>query len=234
MTLSPTSLYLYRSWRYGLPLCKTFRQAHRKLPNLKRISPCGTFHKPAWLESLTMSSIFWYVLSTSRTISLRKLKLGLHWYSLPMLVGLVETLSESLILPSVHRWIVRQSVRVFVLNQFIKLATVPAEYGLYSFFVGLLVYCISPSFFLGYFLFFQAFKFFATPNHVLSIGPVAIMSVTVTQIIQGIDSNHEGEWWMGSSGCDSFGFFFFLTMLWLACGIHTFSCYQWFHDWLGT
>ena len=39
----------------------------------------------------------------------------------------------------------------------------------------------------------QAFKFFATSKDV-SIGPVAVMSVTVAQIIQGIESNHPGEW----------------------------------------
>ena len=39
----------------------------------------------------------------------------------------------------------------------------------------------------------QAFKFFATSKDV-SIGPVAVMSVTVAQIIQAIESNHPGEW----------------------------------------
>ena len=43
------------------------------------------------------------------------------------------------------------------------------------------------------FLSLQAFKFFATSKDV-SIGPVAVMSVTVAQIIQGIESNHPGEW----------------------------------------
>jgi sodium-independent sulfate anion transporter 11 len=74
-----------------------------------------------------------------------------------------------------------------------KLATLPAEYGLYSSFVGVLIYCVSPSFFLRYFLSLQLFKFFATSKDV-SIGPVAVMSLTVGHIIQGIESNHPGEW----------------------------------------
>jgi sodium-independent sulfate anion transporter 11 len=36
-------------------------------------------------------------------------------------------------------------------------------------------------------------KFFATSKDV-SIGPVSVMSITVAQIIQGIDSKHPGEW----------------------------------------
>ena len=39
----------------------------------------------------------------------------------------------------------------------------------------------------------QAFKFFATSKDV-SIGPVAVMSALVAQIIQGVESNHPGEW----------------------------------------
>ena len=39
----------------------------------------------------------------------------------------------------------------------------------------------------------QAFKLFATSKDV-SIGPVAVMSVTVAQIIQAVDSDHPGEW----------------------------------------
>ena len=57
----------------------------------------------------------------------------------------------------------------------------------------MLLYCVSPSLFLSCFLSLQAFKFFATSKDV-SIGPVAVMSVTVAQIIQGIESNHPGEW----------------------------------------
>ena len=43
------------------------------------------------------------------------------------------------------------------------------------------------------FLSLQAFKVFATSKDV-SIGPVAVMSVTVAQIIQTVDSNHPSEW----------------------------------------
>ncbi|KAF9533410.1 sulfate permease [Crepidotus variabilis] len=56
------------------------------------------------------------------------------------------------------------------------IATLPPEYGLYSSFVGVLIYC-----------------FFATSKDV-SIGPVAVMSLTVSQIIKHVQSKHPGEW----------------------------------------
>lgn len=43
------------------------------------------------------------------------------------------------------------------------------------------------------FLVLTAFKFFATSKDV-SIGPVAVMSVTVAQIIQQVDAHHPNEW----------------------------------------
>ncbi|OCH95309.1 sulfate permease [Obba rivulosa] len=57
-----------------------------------------------------------------------------------------------------------------------QIATLPAEYGLYSSFVGVLIYC-----------------FFATSKDV-SIGPVAVMSLTVSQIIKHVDDAHPGVW----------------------------------------
>ena len=39
----------------------------------------------------------------------------------------------------------------------------------------------------------QEFKFFATTKDV-SIGPVAVMSLTVAQIIQAVQSKNPGEW----------------------------------------
>jgi solute carrier family 26 (sodium-independent sulfate anion transporter), member 11 len=42
-------------------------------------------------------------------------------------------------------------------------------------------------------LYLQAFKFFATSKDV-SIGPVAVMSLTVAQIISDVQSKHPGEW----------------------------------------
>ncbi|PIL23773.1 transporter [Ganoderma sinense ZZ0214-1] len=57
-----------------------------------------------------------------------------------------------------------------------QIATLPAEYGLYSSFVGVLVYC-----------------FFATSKDV-SIGPVAVMSLTVSQIIKYINEAHPDKW----------------------------------------
>ncbi|KAF5331065.1 hypothetical protein D9619_005937 [Psilocybe cf. subviscida] len=56
------------------------------------------------------------------------------------------------------------------------IATLPAEYGLYSSFVGVLIYC-----------------FFATSKDV-SIGPVAVMSLTVSKIIQHVQNRNPGEW----------------------------------------
>lgn len=57
-----------------------------------------------------------------------------------------------------------------------QIATLPPEYGLYSSFVGVLVYC-----------------FFATSKDV-SIGPVAVMSLTVSQIIQHVNNSHPNQW----------------------------------------
>ncbi|KAI0303406.1 sulfate permease [Multifurca ochricompacta] len=56
------------------------------------------------------------------------------------------------------------------------IATLPPEYGLYSAFVGTITYCL-----------------FATSKDV-SIGPVAVMSLTVSQIIKYIDHKHPNEW----------------------------------------
>ncbi|KAI0807264.1 sulfate permease [Fomes fomentarius] len=57
-----------------------------------------------------------------------------------------------------------------------QIATLPPEYGLYSSFVGVLVYC-----------------FFATSKDV-SIGPVAVMSLTVSQIIRHVNEAHPNTW----------------------------------------
>lgn len=56
------------------------------------------------------------------------------------------------------------------------LATLPPQYGLYSSFVGVLIYC-----------------FFATSKDV-SIGPVAVMSQTIAQIIIYVDSRYPDKW----------------------------------------
>ncbi|KAG8779455.1 hypothetical protein FRC20_003171 [Serendipita sp. 405] len=58
-----------------------------------------------------------------------------------------------------------------------KLATLPTEYGLYSSFVGVFVYC-----------------FFATSKDV-SIGPVAVMSLEVANIIKYIHNHHGEDRW---------------------------------------
>ncbi|KIJ14879.1 hypothetical protein PAXINDRAFT_176667 [Paxillus involutus ATCC 200175] len=57
-----------------------------------------------------------------------------------------------------------------------QIATLPPQYGLYSSFVGVLTYC-----------------FFATSKDV-SIGPVAVMSLTVSQIITAVDSKYPKHW----------------------------------------
>ncbi|KZS89863.1 high affinity sulfate permease [Sistotremastrum niveocremeum HHB9708] len=57
-----------------------------------------------------------------------------------------------------------------------KIATLPPQYGLYSSFVGVFVYC-----------------FFATSKDV-SIGPVAVMSLETSKIIARIQKNHPGKW----------------------------------------
>ncbi|KAF9562173.1 sulfate permease [Agrocybe pediades] len=56
------------------------------------------------------------------------------------------------------------------------IATLPPEYGLYSSFVGVLIYC-----------------FFATSKDV-SIGPVAVMSLTVSQVIKHVQARDPGQW----------------------------------------
>ncbi|KAI0340645.1 sulfate permease [Trametopsis cervina] len=57
-----------------------------------------------------------------------------------------------------------------------QIATLPPQYGLYSAFVGVLIYCL-----------------FATSKDV-SIGPVAVMSLTVSQIIKHVDQHNPGRW----------------------------------------
>ncbi|KAK7693191.1 hypothetical protein QCA50_002757 [Cerrena zonata] len=57
-----------------------------------------------------------------------------------------------------------------------QIATLPAEYGLYSAFVGVLIYCL-----------------FATSKDV-SIGPVAVMSLTISQVIKHVQEKHPDQW----------------------------------------
>ncbi|KAJ7489929.1 sulfate transporter family-domain-containing protein [Mycena galericulata] len=57
-----------------------------------------------------------------------------------------------------------------------QIATLPTQYGLYSSFVGVTVYCL-----------------FATSKDV-SIGPVAVVSLLVSQIIGRVDHAHPGKW----------------------------------------
>src|ERR1700735_4706240 len=76
-----------------------------------------------------------------------------------------------------------------------QIATLPAQYGLYSSFVGVLIYCVSRR---GLFLhllitYVSTSQFFATSKDV-SIGPVAVMSLTVAQIIKEVQKVHHTEW----------------------------------------
>jgi sodium-independent sulfate anion transporter 11 len=57
-----------------------------------------------------------------------------------------------------------------------KIATLPVQYGLYSSFVGVFLYC-----------------FFATSKDV-TIGPVAVMSLQTAQVIASVQSAHPNEW----------------------------------------
>ncbi|KAI1790789.1 sulfate permease [Ganoderma leucocontextum] len=57
-----------------------------------------------------------------------------------------------------------------------QIATLPTQYGLYSAFVGVLIYCL-----------------FATSKDV-SIGPVAVMSLTVSRIIASVNERHPDVW----------------------------------------
>ncbi|EMD36715.1 hypothetical protein CERSUDRAFT_136963, partial [Gelatoporia subvermispora B] len=57
-----------------------------------------------------------------------------------------------------------------------QIATLPPQYGLYSAFVGTLIYCL-----------------FATSKDV-SIGPVAVMSLKISQIISDVDKCFPGMW----------------------------------------
>ena len=88
-----------------------------------------------------------------------------------------------------------------------QIATLDPQYGLYSSFVGVLVYCVSDVISLvtgsGDKVRFSspagrsypAFspQFFATSKDV-SIGPVAVMSLTVAQIIKHVTEAHPDEW----------------------------------------
>ncbi|KAJ7684959.1 sulfate transporter family-domain-containing protein [Mycena polygramma] len=57
-----------------------------------------------------------------------------------------------------------------------QIATLPTQYGLYSSFVGVTIYCL-----------------FATSKDV-SIGPVAVVSLIMSQIIGRVTATHPGQW----------------------------------------
>ena len=73
-----------------------------------------------------------------------------------------------------------------------KIATLPVQYGLYSSFVGVFIYC-----------------FFATSKDV-SIGTVAVMSLQTAHVIRAVQSAHPNENWSGP---------FIATTLAFFCGI---------------
>ncbi|KAJ3568520.1 hypothetical protein NP233_g5664 [Leucocoprinus birnbaumii] len=75
------------------------------------------------------------------------------------------------ILTWIHRYIVVPQGMSYA-----HIATLPPEYGLYSAVVGVFIYCI-----------------FATSKDV-SIGPTAVMSLTVANVIAYVQSEHPGKW----------------------------------------
>lgn len=78
-----------------------------------------------------------------------------------------------------------------------KLATLSPEYGLYSSFVGVFIYCVrlflNPTIFTIKTNFCLAGQFFATSKDV-SIGPVAVMSLEVAQLISHVNKSHPNQW----------------------------------------
>jgi MFS superfamily sulfate permease-like transporter len=66
--------------------------------------------------------------------------------------------------------VVRQSM------SYAKVATLPVQYGLYSSFVGVFLYC-----------------FFATSKDV-TIGPVAVMSLQTAHVIAAVQAAHPKQW----------------------------------------
>jgi len=76
-----------------------------------------------------------------------------------------------------------------------QIATLPPEYGLYSAFVGTMTYCVRPLQILivVFYVLNPPLQLFATSKDI-AIGPVAVMSLTVSQIIKYIDEKHPNEW----------------------------------------
>lgn len=73
-----------------------------------------------------------------------------------------------------------------------KIATLSPEYGLYSSFVGVFIYCVSALAHIGYSrTHLTPYQFFATSKDV-SIGPVAVMSLQVANVIKQVQKTHPG------------------------------------------
>ncbi|PFH52364.1 hypothetical protein AMATHDRAFT_140261 [Amanita thiersii Skay4041] len=118
---------------------------------------------------------------------------GSHEWVLPFLENPVQRIKSYILgLFPLFTWITRYNlgwltgdviagltVGIVIVPQgmsYAQLATLPPEYGLYSSFVGVLIYCI-----------------FATSKDV-SIGPVAVMSITVSHIIGHIQDKSPDTW----------------------------------------
>jgi sodium-independent sulfate anion transporter 11 len=100
-----------------------------------------------------------------------------------------------------------------------KIATLPVQYGLYSSFVGVFIYC-----------------FFATSKDV-TIGPVAVMSLQTAHVITSIQAAYPNEW---SAELIATTLAFFCGVITLGLGIfrlgfivefHPCPSYCGFHDW---
>jgi sodium-independent sulfate anion transporter 11 len=75
-----------------------------------------------------------------------------------------------------------------------QIATLPTQFGLYSAFVGVFIYCVSCGHAVHFIIvLIPHSQFFATSKDV-SIGPVAVMSLEVSKIIAAVDKAHPKKW----------------------------------------
>ena len=74
-----------------------------------------------------------------------------------------------------------------------QIATLSPEFGLYSSFVGVLIYCVSNDAKHHIHTSNDLLQLFATSKDV-SIGPVAVMSLTISQIIKSVEEKHPDTW----------------------------------------
>ncbi|KZP24720.1 sulfate permease [Athelia psychrophila] len=105
-----------------------------------------------------------------------KNRLVAYLYSLFPILGWITRYNTGWLMGDVISGVTVGMVLVPQGMSYATIATLPVQYGLYSSFVGVLIY-----------------PFFATSKDV-SIGPVAVMSLTISQIILHVQKAHPGEW----------------------------------------